>query len=73
MSARSSAKSDSSKCETKVHWIPRGQSEVFSRIIQSIATRKKIGERMTLCCSPDLIGNDSGVVFSKMTLHSKSL
>ena len=51
MSARSSAKSCSSKCETKVHWIPRGRSEVVSLITQSMATTKKIGENKTLLYS----------------------
>ena len=72
MSARSSAESCSSKCETKLHWIARGRSEVVSLITQSMATRNKIGERIKLCCTPDLMRNESGTEFSKITLHSKS-
>ena len=51
MSARSSAESCSSKCETKVHWIPSGRSEVVSLITQSMATTEKIGENKTLLYS----------------------
>ena len=39
MSARSSAESCSSKCETKVHWIPRGRSEVVSPSLWQLETR----------------------------------
>ena len=67
--ARPSAKSGSSKCETKLHWIPRGRSEVVSHITQAMATRKKIRERIKLFCTLDLMGNNSGRVFSEMTLH----
>ena len=67
--ARPSAKSCSSKCETKLHWIPRGRSEVVSHITQPMATRKKIRERIKLFCTLDLMGNNSGRVFSEMTLH----
>ena len=48
VSARSSAKSGSSKRETKVHRIPRGRSEVVSHITQPMATRKKIREKFLL-------------------------
>ena len=67
--ARPSAKSGSSKCETKLHWIPGGRSEVVSHITQPMATRKKIRERIKLFCTLDLMGNNSGRVFSEMTLH----
>ena len=58
MTARSSAKSRSSKHENKGHWIPQGRSDVVLRITQSITTRNKIGERMQPCLTPDLTGND---------------
>ena len=53
-------------------WIPRGRSEVVLLITQSMAPRNKIGERIKVCCTLDLVGNDSGRIFSKITLHSKS-
>ena len=71
MTARSLTKSRSSKHENRVHWIPRGRSDVVLGIIQSITTRNKVGERMQPCLTRDLTGNDSVRVFSTTTLHLK--
>ena len=71
MTARSSAKSRSSKHENGLHWIPRGRSDVVLRTTQSITTRNKIRERMQPCLTPDLTGNDSVRVYSTVTLHLK--
>ena len=54
MTAISSAKIRSSKCENMFHWIPRGLSEVVSRITQSMTTRNRILERIQPWSAPDL-------------------
>ena len=47
--ARSSAKLRSSYWEKRVHWIPLGLSDVVFRIIQSMMTKKRMGERIHPC------------------------
>lgn len=67
--ARSFAKSSSSSCEKGVYWMPLGLSAVVFHIIQSIVTRKRIGEMIQPCCTPDFTGNYSDKCPSTMALH----
>ena len=71
--ARSSAKSRSSNWEKRVHWIPLGLSDVVFRITQSMTTKKRMGERIHPCLTPDFTVNHSDDVLLRMTLHSKWL
>ncbi|CAL8406454.1 unnamed protein product [Arctogadus glacialis] len=57
--ARSSAKSRSSSWENRVHWMSLGLSAVVLVVIQSMATRKRIGEMMHPCLTPDCTENHS--------------
>ena len=50
---RSSAKSKSSKCDSKSHCIPLDLSEVDFFITQSIVMRKSIGEMIHPCLTSD--------------------
>ena len=52
--ARSSAKSRSSRNDVRVHWIPQGASDVVWLMTQSITTRKRMGDRMQPCLTPNL-------------------
>ena len=54
-SAKSSAKSRSSSCFTRDHWISFLQPVVVSFIIQSTARRKRNGDRRQPCLTPDSI------------------
>ncbi len=57
--ARSSAKSRSSSWENRVHWMPLDLSAVVLVVIQSMVTRKRIGEMMHPCLTPDCTRNHS--------------
>ena len=60
ITTRSSEKSRSSKCENRVHWIPRGWSGVVSCIAQLMVTRKKTRKEIQPCRTPDLTGRGGG-------------
>ncbi|XP_021345983.1 uncharacterized protein LOC110445615 [Mizuhopecten yessoensis] len=59
--------SDVFKLGEWVHWMPLGLSQVFF-ITQSMVTRKRIGEMIHPCRTPDLNGNHSDSCPSTMTL-----
>ena len=69
--ARSSAKSRSSRWLNIFHWIPRGRSDIVWHMIQSIVIRNRMGERTQPWRTPDFIWNASETVSSTMMLHSK--
>ena len=71
LQARSSAKSRSSSWENKVHWMPPGLSAVVFLITQSMAIRKRMGDMVHPCHTPDYMVNQSDGIPSTMTLHSK--
>lgn len=52
----------------RVHWMPRCLAAVVFRIIQSMAVRKRIGERMQPWRTPDFTGNE--MVLPSTTVHS---
>lgn len=68
--ARSSAKSRSSKCDSKSHCIPLDLSDVDFFITQSIVIRKSIGEMTHHFLTPDSIWNQSDVLLLRIMLHS---
>ena len=49
-----------------------GLSEVVFRITQSMTTKKRMGERIHPCLTPDFTGNHSEVAFQRMMLYSHS-
>ena len=63
--ARSSAKSRSSNWKKRVHWMPVGLSAFALRKTQSMAIRKRMGERIQPCRKP---GNH-GEPFCQVPVH----
>ena len=51
---------------------PLGLSAVVLRIIQSMATRKRIGQMTHPCCTPDSKENQIDRFSSTTTLHSNN-
>ena len=68
--ARPSAKSRSSKCDSRSHCIPLDLSDVDFFITQSIVMMKSIGEMIHPCFTPDSIWNQSDVLLLRIMLHS---
>jgi hypothetical protein len=59
-----------SKKKNKGHWMPLGLNDVVFLTTQSMIIRKRMGEIIHLCLTPDFIGNHSGNALSRMILHS---